>query len=67
MTRAQASTYGHGDLAPHDAAGHQALCRDCGELFGPDLTCADRPGLEHYPTAGGRPCGGAADIVGWWG
>ncbi len=67
MTRAQASTVGQDDLAPRGVIGYQALCRSCGAIFQPDLTCADRSGLGHYETDDGRPCGGAGDIVGWWG
>jgi len=67
MTRAQASTFGQGDRAPRGMIGYQALCRSCGAIFQPDLTYADRSGLEHYETDDGRPCGGAGDIAGWWG
>lgn len=67
MTRAQASTFDQGGRAPRGAVGYQALCRSCGAIFQPDLTYADRSGLEHYETDDGRPCGGAGDIAGWWG
>jgi hypothetical protein len=67
MTREQASTYDQGGLAPHGAVGYAALCRSCGEIFSPGLTYADRSGLEHDRTADERPCGGAGDLIGWWG
>jgi hypothetical protein len=53
---------------PAGVIGYEAICRGCGEAFGPDLSYADRSGLEHYQRADQRtPCGAAGDVLGWWG
>jgi hypothetical protein len=66
MPRAQASTFDTGCAVPHGAAGYEAICRRCGVVFNPDLFHADRSGLQHKAGDFG-PCGGAADVVNWWG
>ena len=71
LTREQAALFderSRPEAIPHGVIGYQALCRGCGEVFGPDLSYADRSGLEHYQRADQRTdCGTPGDVLGWWG